>query len=241
MSKARLLNKVIILSRKLNEVSEGAENLYYRLLVISDDFGCYHADPEIIKGQAYTLRRTNIQVIQKRLTELSEIKLIKTYKVNGESYLEIVKFDKYQYFRSDIKRKSQFPNFSQRSRNENVTDRIQDVTDCNVTSSPVNRNRNRNNNENEDHVTEIITYLNEKADREYKINSKTTVKVINARIKDGYSLADFKKVIDIKSKQWKNDSEMNKYLRPETLFGNKFEGYLNEKIVKNKALMSPKW
>jgi len=45
MAKGRLLNRVIILSRKINAISEGAENLYYRLLVISDDYGRFHADP----------------------------------------------------------------------------------------------------------------------------------------------------------------------------------------------------
>ena len=44
---------------------------------------------------------------------------------------------------------------------------------------------------------------------------------------------DFKKVIDVKSLEWNKDPKMCKYLRPETLFGNKFEGYLNEGGVKN--------
>ena len=41
---------------------------------------------------------------------------------------------------------------------------------------------------------------------------------------------DFKRVIDTKVKQWLNDDNMRKYLRPETLFGTKFEAYLNESI-----------
>ena len=49
-----------------------------------------------------------------------------------------------------------------------------------------------------------------------------------------FTLDDFKQVIDIKSIQWINDSKMKSYLRPETLFGTKFEGYLNESSVKHK-------
>ena len=52
--------------------------------------------------------------------------------------------------------------------------------------------------------------------------------MIEARFNEGFSVEDFKKVIDVKTQEWK-DSNMEKYLRPETLFGNKFEGYLNQK------------
>jgi len=145
MASARLLSKNIILSRKLNSISEGAENLYYRLLVMSDDFGCYHADPAIIKGTAYTLKNISLSSIEKRLIELDEINLINMYKVNGESYIQIKKFEEYQRFRSDIKRKSEYPTFEQRSRNESVRNR----TDSNVESSSVSNNRNRSNNNNE--------------------------------------------------------------------------------------------
>ena len=46
-------------------------------------------------------------------------------------------------------------------------------------------------------------------------------------------MEDFKKVIDIKVQEWGKNEKMNKYLRPETLFGTKFESYLNEKEEKN--------
>lgn len=80
-------------------------------------------------------------------------------------------------------------------------------------------------------ISEIITYLNEKCSTSYKTSSEKTKKCINARLNEGYSLADFKKVIDTKAAEWLNNPEMSKYLRPETLFGSKFEGYLNQKIV----------
>ena len=79
--------------------------------------------------------------------------------------------------------------------------------------------------------SEVINYLNEKADTKYKSNSKQTVKHINARLTEGYTVDDFKTVIDKKCTEWKN-TDMEQYLRPETLFGTKFEGYLNAKINK---------
>ena len=87
-------------------------------------------------------------------------------------------------------------------------------------------------------VIDIIEYLNLIADKSYKHNSKSTIKYINARIEDGFVLDDFKKVIDIKVNQWKDDKKMNKFIRPETLFSNKFEGYLNEESTNNNGINS---
>lgn len=80
-------------------------------------------------------------------------------------------------------------------------------------------------------ISEIITYLNEKCSTSYKTSSEKTKKCINARLNEGYSLADFKKVIDIKVAEWLNNPEMSKYLRPQTLFGSNFESYLNQKLI----------
>ncbi len=81
---------------------------------------------------------------------------------------------------------------------------------------------------------EIITYLNEKCEKNYKENTAKTQNFIKARFNEGFSLEDFKKVIDVKSSQWKSNPDMNRFLRPETLFGTKFESYLNEKIIEVK-------
>ena len=82
----------------------------------------------------------------------------------------------------------------------------------------------------------IINYLNKKASTNYKASTKNTQSFINARIKEGYTVEDFKKVIDSKSKDWLN-TEFDKYLRPSTLFGTKFENYLNE--ANKKAPVGP--
>jgi phage replication O-like protein O len=74
----------------------------------------------------------------------------------------------------------------------------------------------------------IVDYLNTKTNKSYKATTKKTQSLIDGRLKEGFTLDDFKKVIDNKIATWKG-TEWEKYLRPETLFGNKFEGYLNEK------------
>ena len=80
---------------------------------------------------------------------------------------------------------------------------------------------------NKELIKDIIDCLNLKTGKNYKPNTKKTITTIQSRIKEGFTKDDFIKVIDIKSKAWVNNPKMNEYLRPETLFGNKFEGYLN--------------
>lgn len=85
--------------------------------------------------------------------------------------------------------------------------------------------------------SEIISYLNEKAGRSFR-NTDANKRLIKARWKEGYKLEDFQKVIDNKVLDWTgktiNGQPAEKYLQPSTLFGTKFDNYLNEKPV-NKA------
>lgn len=83
---------------------------------------------------------------------------------------------------------------------------------------------------------DIVEYLNKKANKNYKHNSDKTRRFIDARLNEGFTLEDFKKVIDNKCRSWLNDERMNQYLRPETLFGTKFESYLNETPVSVKDI-----
>ena len=84
----------------------------------------------------------------------------------------------------------------------------------------------------------VIDYLNEKTERtgkeKYSSTSTKTQKLIKARLREKYELEDFKTVIDKKCKEWLG-TDMEKYLRPETLFGNKFESYLKQKTGSNKS------
>lgn len=79
---------------------------------------------------------------------------------------------------------------------------------------------------------EIIEHLNSKAGTNFRVNSKDTRKHIKARFDEGFTVEDFKTVIDHKVTEWGNNPDMAQYLRPSTLFGTKFESYLNQKVVK---------
>lgn len=95
-----------------------------------------------------------------------------------------------------------------------------------------------NNNTNINNIKYIVDYLNLKANTNYKYTTNKTKTLINARFNEGFTKEDFIKVIDNKTEEWLNDEKMCKFLRPETLFGTKFESYLNQKNTKEKQ---PEW
>lgn len=127
----------------------------------------------------------------------------------------VLNYDKYQY------------NDSQDDSQLTVSQQSNDIllATTNKEKNDINKKKEKNNTL----CAEVVAYLNEKTSKAYKATTAGTQKLINGRESDGYTFDDFKKVIDIKCKQWLLDSNMQKYLRPDTLFrpGN-FESYLNE-------------
>lgn len=78
-------------------------------------------------------------------------------------------------------------------------------------------------------VKEVIDYLNQKAGTKYRATTAATKRLVGARLKEGFTVDDCKKVIDNKVADWLTDEKMKNYLRPNTLFqASKFESYLNE-------------
>lgn len=99
---------------------------------------------------------------------------------------------------------------------------------------------NENKNDNVNVIKEIVFYLNQICGTKYLHTSEKTKTLIKARLNDGFKFEDFKTVIDKKYKEWGQDAKMVSYLRPETLFSNKFEGYLNQKVVEKQQPVEKK-
>lgn len=105
-------------------------------------------------------------------------------------------------------------------------------------TDPSNNEYINNNNSNNEYIStaeadpipykEIISYLNDKTGKAYKHSANKNQSLIKARWNEGNRVEDFKKVIDNKTSEWLADEKMSKYLRPSTLFGNKFDEYRNE-------------
>lgn len=113
---------------------------------------------------------------------------------------------------------------------------LENDKDNNIDVNNINVNNNIYSPAKAEQCKEIIDYLNLKANTHYRHNIKKTQTLINARFNENFTIGDFKKVIDNKVSEWKN-TDMAKYIRPETLFGTKFESYLNQK----KKEVIPSW
>ena len=86
---------------------------------------------------------------------------------------------------------------------------------------------------------EIMAYLNERTGSSYRPGTAAHQRFIKARWNDGHRLEDFKRVIDAKAAEWKG-TEQGKYLRPETLFGTKFDSYLQQSRSGNGGVKIPR-
>ena len=72
---------------------------------------------------------------------------------------------------------------------------------------------------------DLIQYLNEKTGSDYKADKANAVRV-QSLLDSGYTPLQLRTVIDKKVDEWYGDSKMRSYLRPSTLFGDKFGEYL---------------
>ena len=101
------------------------------------------------------------------------------------------------------------------------------VSELEILQTNKTNNNEIDNNNNLSICNEVINYLNSKAKKNFKVNTASHQKFIKARLKEGYVLEDFKKVVDIMVAKWKG-TEYEQYLQPQTLFGNKMDNYLNQ-------------
>lgn len=170
---------------------------------------------------AMTIRRT--------LGSLEKQKIIKIGNFNKK------KFDKTKWFTIDYQRVN-------RRCVQNEQTMCSDCTDGCVQNEQTNtidyqESTTENNNVSEekppkvvwpDETKHIIDYLNKRTGKKYSVKTKKTAQLVHKLLDNGFTVEDFERVIDIKCKQWLNNEKMNQYLRPRTLFSEKFEDYLNE-------------
>lgn len=90
-------------------------------------------------------------------------------------------------------------------------------------------------------LKEIIDHLNQVTGSKYTYKNKSNNRHIIARLNEGFTVDDFKAVINHKAQCWLKDKKMAMYLRPETLFGSKFESYLNEKGARPASVQQKKY
>ena len=238
MAQRRMFSKKIVETDYFMEMSPTAKLLYFYLNMGADDDG-FVGNPRMIK------------VISGATDDDLKILIAKQFIIPFESGVIVIKdWRIHNYIQKDRYNKTQYTNeMSQLKIEENgmYTKRIQNVSSLDTQDR---LGKDRLGKDSKDILSgsdepdpvpykEIIDYLNEKTGKRFKSGTDATKRVIRARFKEGNSLDDFKAVIDVKATEWIGDSKMEDYLRPSTLFGTKFEGYLNQSI-KAKPVKSAK-
>lgn len=166
------------------------------------------------EGRGNSIKTYPLTTIQRKIKSLENEGRIKVKSTEYGTLFTVLNYQQYQVL--DNYKTSQV----EQQRNSNGT----------AMEQQWNNNKNDKNDKNdkkEIHYVEIVDYLNEKCGTKYKATTEKTKSMIRARWSEGFRVDDFKRVIDNKSSEWQG-TDMQKYLRPETLFGNKFEGYLNQ-------------
>lgn len=164
------------------------------------------------------LTTQKVRTILKKFEKQGYIEFLSSGSKGKESTLKLT--IKQQLFNNNVTNKTEQLQQVEDLGNNNLTTNQQQ---SNNTTKKKEKEKDNNNNI----YSLVIDYLNRKASTNYRSTTKNTQSFINARLKEGYTVEDFKKVIDSKSKEWLN-TDFEKYLRPATLFGTKFENYLNE-------------
>ena len=186
--------------------------LLYRHMDFDTNIAGYTVNQLVVNSdKRLNLTTQKVRTILKKLEKEGYIELLTSGSKGKESTLKIT--IKQQLFNNNV---------------TNISEQLQQVeggkqqqSNNNVTT--LSKKKEKDNNI----YSLVIDYLNKKANTNYRASTKNTQSFISARVSEGYTVEDFKKVIDSKSKEWLN-TDFEKYLRPATLFGTKFENYLNE-------------
>ena len=249
MAERRMMAKSVIDTDAFLDMPASTQSLYFHMLLRADDDG-FIASPKGI-----------LRIIGASDDDL-KLLLAKQYLFRFESGVVVIKDWKiHNYIKSDRYKPSMHPErelltitankeYTLINSDENEMEPkciqsgtkmepecIQNGTIGKVRLGKVRLGKNNTLSSKHDFADEIIQYLNMRTGAKYKSTTSKTKQLINARVNEGFTLDDFKTVIDKKCVEW-SGTEFEKFLRPNTLFGTKFDSYLNQNVVKPKTKKS---
>lgn len=193
------------------------QQLYYRLETRGMEKEGHIWYRQTYQGWAKQCPQWNIRKIKRLVMKLEHYQII----ISSNKFNSF-KTDRSKWYRIDYEKIDQIVQ-SEVYKQEELFPEEENLSEKNTKSNTDHSNE----------ITNIIHYLNEKAKKNFNDHSKTNIRLIKAILKEGYTVEDCYLVIDEQVRNWKNDPQMNKYLRPITLFrsGN-FESYLNDALTR---------
>lgn len=252
MARRRMLSPEIWESESFGSLSLLGKILWIGMISNADDEGIGRAQPNYLKSRILPYDELRIADIEKALAEIGQKMSVTLYEVDKNKYYYLNNWLEWQSINKPTKSKFPAPPNGGVRGDIHSTDILpidygsttvvlQDDYRLKEIEEKGKEKKRREEKEPDGSacdsslIKQIIDYLNLKCDTAYKSSADINKRHINARVKEGYKLDDFKNVIDKKVSEWKG-TEYEKYLRPETLFGSKFESYLNAKITAKESV-----
>ena len=240
----RIIKESVCTSDSIDQLTWFEEVLFYRLMVSCDDYGRFDGRVAVIKNRLFPLKENlTADEVSHALDMLAMVDLVRRYTVDGKPYLYLPTWEHHQTIRA---KKSKYPKPCEQMKSSEIICEQMNANVPVIQSNPIQSESNPNPIRNTEipadepkenkskysaECEEVITYLNSKAGTHYR-NVDSNRKLITARMKEGYTVEDFKTVIDKKCDEWKG-TDMQQFIRPVTLFqASKFENYLNAPVKK---------
>ena len=235
MAERRMMSKKIIDTDKFLDMPQSTQNLYFHLLLRADDDG-------FIQSPKSVMRITGCKDDDLKLL------IAKEFLIRFDTGVIVIKHWRiHNYLRVDRYNKSELPEVKQ----VQLVDKVYELTggttigttigipmvtemDTQIRIDKIREEENRkeiichvSHDDVEKSHIDIIEYLNLKTGSKFKPTTKPYIQAIRSRLKEGYTVDDFKTVIDKKCREWKG-TKLEKYLTPKTLFApSHFDTYLN--------------
>lgn len=239
MAERRMMSKSIIKSDTFLDMPATTQNLYFHMLLDADDDGFINAPKSIMR--MIGAKDDDMKVLAAKQFVIpfeSGVVVIKDWKIHNyiqndrykpstlpERDLLNIQKDKTYTLKGDVSRMDteciQTVSIGKDRLGKDRLGKVREGKDrldisCHVSHDDVDKSH-----------FEIIEYLNLKTGSKFKPTTKPYVQAIRSRLKEGYTVDDFKTVIDKKCREWKG-TKLEKYLTPKTLFApSHFDTYLN--------------
>lgn len=253
MASGRMLRGQISVSMQVNDLSLKAALLFTWLIPHVDDFGRFYGEPRRIKAIVVPMRDDiKIDDIKGALIEMYDQKLIILYVVDGETYLELSKFETHQQglhkrtsskFPSpkaasllDSRKFPEIPGNSQKFPLEQEQEQEQEQEKNTLSGKPDDSSffsdqktkKSQERAQRREQAKEVLAFLNKKTKKSFR-PVEANLKPIEARIESGVSLDDCRSVIALKCREWLFNDDFKKHLNPITIFRpSNFEKYLGQ-------------
>lgn len=225
MAERRMFAKTIVLSDAFLDMPMGARCLYFTLGMFADDDGFVNSPKSIMRQIGAAEDDLNVLVARKFILPFeSGIIVIKHWRINN--YLRNDRYNATKYI--EEKKELVVEENGSYTKVENLgipNGGIPSIGKESIVKESISIMSGKPDGFSEN-CREIVEYLNRKTGKNFKYSTDATQTKIRARIREGFTKEDFFAVIDNRCAEWKTDEVMSVYLRPETLFGTKFESYL---------------